>query len=663
MAEYVCDRCGEVNPVGTVFCTSCHAFLAWDEVEHDQTTLTGGDKEPGPPSEQNVETRVMPRIRVPATVLETPEDAASQTGVPADSTEGLFTVVAEQREITVPATGEPGSLTVQVTNSSAIVDGYELAAPDAPEWLQLETSQVRLLPGTEDVLTVTARVASATLVPAQRLPLLLRIRSMSQAPAHLDLPIMVIVPILDVPVRLLAQPSLLRVRDRDTAECTVVVDNSNSNRPVRLRFSGNDPELAVRFRFEPAVLDVRPASSGSVQVAVTATRPEPGQDMSRTLTLTAFDGARRIDTMITFQQLTSVSPMATLGVRIEPSILRVSDVDSASVQVDLDNRRGQSGVRLFLDGSDPERVVRFTFSPPVVDLGPGQVAAVFLRMDSWRPPPGEEWTRQFTVTASDGHTTVDASGSLVQAASRAAMELLTIQLDPSVLRLSSRRHGRLRALVDNRNGAQPLRVAMKGDDPENIVHFAFAPATLDIPPGRVAATTVTVTAARAPSGQQVTRPFAIIASDGRSEAQAQGSLIQSAADRRPLARVLLTLFGGLAMIIGVFLPWRAVSRQTGVDLNASSFMQVFNVSLNLAGFEQLISVGLAILALAALMIFGLTGRSGRLSRLCALLAALLVIGTFIALAIAGRDIGPARGAILVLAGCIAGYIGGLLTRR
>jgi hypothetical protein len=76
-----------------------------------------------------------------------------------------------------------------------------------------------------------------------------------------------------------------------------------------------------------------------------------------------------------------------------------------------------------------------------------------------------------------------------------------------------------------------------------------------------------------------------------------------------------------------------------------------------------ISVGLAIVALAMLMIFGLAGRSGRLSRLSALIAALLLVGTFVAIAVAGRDIGPGRGAILVLAGCIAGYVGGLLARR
>jgi hypothetical protein len=666
MAEYVCDRCGEVNPVGTVFCVNCHAFLAWDQVERDERLEGEGAGNTGSEqsdSEQNVETRVIPQIRVPANPPNTSTDKRSSSlpAVPNDSTEGLFRIVAEQRGVTVPATGEPATLTLRVMNTSAIVDGYVVEAPGVPEWLHLDPSQVRLLPGSEEPLPVRLWVSSANLVPAQQLQLMLRIRSMSQAPAHADLPVLVTVPVLDVPIRLHPEPSLLRVRDRDSAQCTVVVDNS-SNRRVQLRFTGSDSELAVRFRFEPPVLDVGPGASESVLVSVTASRPEPGQEISRPLTVTALDGSRQVDTSITFVQSASASPISTLAVRIEPSIVWVQDADGATLQVIVDNRRGHSGVRIFLDGSDPERAIRTTFSPPALDLGPGQVRAVSLRLDSWRPPPGQEWTRQFTVTASDGYSSIDASGSLVQASSRAAIELLGVRLDPSVLRLSGRR-GVLRAMIDNRNSAQPIRVAMRGDDPENIVRFTFAPGTVDIPPGQVASTTVTLTASRAPSGQQVTRPFMILASDGRSEVQAEGSLIQSTPERRPLARVLLTVFGGLAMIIGVFLPWRMVSELSGVDLNADTFMQVFNVGLNLAGYERLISVGLAILVLAALMIFGLTGRSGRLSRWSALLAALLVIATFVTFAVAGRDITPAPGAILVLAGCVAGYIGGLLARR
>ena len=668
MAEYVCDRCGEVNPVGTVFCVNCHAFLAWDRVERDER-LEGDEAFPRsgearPPSEQNLETRVMPQVRVPATAPGAAGDTESSapTDVPSDSSEGLFRITAELREVTVPPTGDPATLPVRVMNTSAIVDGYAVEAPGAPGWLTVESSQVRLLPGAEDALPVRMRVTSATLVPAQRLPVLLRVRSMSQAPAHADVPVLVIVPVLDVPVRLNPQPRLLRARDRDTAECTISVDNSSSNRPVQLRFAGSDPELAVRFSFDPPVLEVGPASSGSVVVAVTAPRPEPGQEITRQLTLTALDGSRRVDTMITFQQSTSASPMSTLAVRIEPSIARVQDADSAMLQVTLDNRRGRSGVRIFLDGSDPERAIRFTFSPPALDLAPGQVQAVSLRLDSWRPPAGQEWTRQFTVTASDGYTSTDASGSLAQASSRAAIELLGLRLDPSVLRLSGRR-GVLRAMIDNRNGAQPIRVGLRGDDPENIVRFAFVPSVLDIPPGQVASSNVTITAPRAPAGQQVTRPFAILASDGRSEVQAEGSLIQSSAERRPLARVLFTLLGALALIIGVFSPWRVVSDQQGVDFTVAAFADAFDFPLNLMGAEILISVGLAILVLAALMIFGLTGRSGRLTRLSALLAAVLVVGTFVAIAVVGGDIRPGRGAILVLLGCVAGYIGGLLARR
>jgi hypothetical protein len=130
-----------------------------------------------------------------------------------------------------------------------------------------------------------------------------------------------------------------------------------------------------------------------------------------------------------------------------------------------------------------------------------------------------------------------------------------------------------------------------------------------------------------------------------------------------VARLLLTLFGALAMILGALLPWWAVSGQRGVDLNVDSFAQAFRFNVDLRGAESSISVGLVIMALAILMIFGLTGRSGWLSRIAGLLGAMLVIGTFVAVAVAGGDIMPARGAIVALAGCIAGYIGGLLVKR
>ena len=222
-----------------------------------------------------------------------------------------FGVTAEPPEVAVPATGEPAVLHIPIINTSAIVDGYAVEPASAPRWLQIESSQIRILPGSEEALPVIMRVVSPTLVPAQRIQIMLRLRSLSQPPAQAVVPVVITVPVLDVPVRLHAEPGVLQVRDRDSATCTVVVDNSGSNHPVNLRFAGSDPQRAVRFHFEPAVLDVGPATSGSVVVTMTADRPEPGQEITRPLTVSAIAGSRRAGTVITFVQAASASPMST----------------------------------------------------------------------------------------------------------------------------------------------------------------------------------------------------------------------------------------------------------------------------------------------------------------------------------------------------------------
>lgn len=793
MTTYVCPECGERNPAGTEFCQYCHAFLAWDETDQAPArkppAAAPAPRRPEPvrQPEQNVETRMIPRIEderadrgessqeappLPAGEAESPE-------APREESLGLFALVAEQNAVTVAATGEITTVNLRVSNTSAIVDGYAIEAPGAPGWLSVEAGELHLLPGVEDVMAVRMRITSEALVPAQRNQLVLRVRSLSQAPARSDVPIWVTIPVVDVPVLLRAEPRLLRVRDRDTADCRLLVDNSRSNRRVHLQFSGSDPELAVQFRFDPPVLEVGPGATGSVSFSARAPGPEPGQEISRALTLTALDGERSVETLVTMQQSTtarvedplvklevvpslvrvrnttsgtaqvvadnragtewahlklqasdperavqvswatpvlhvppgrtaqtevsfeaplpdagtevartvtvaahdgkrtatatatfsqaaSASPMATLAVRLEPTVVRVQDADSASLTVLLDNRKGGSEVRLYLQGSDPEGAIRFTFSPPVVDLEPGQTRQVRLQLDAWRPPPGQESTRQFTVVASDGDRSVEASGSLVQASSRAAIELLSLQLDPSVLHLSSGRRGQVTAVLDNRRGAQPVRVSMRGDDPQNIVRFTFNPAMLEIPPGSVTTTLVSVEAPRAAAGQELTRPFGVLASDGRTEVKAEGTLIQSAPERRslrPVFRGLLTLLGGLAVILGALLPFRSGDGETATGFDINEVAQEFGGGLILAGFEVLITVGLVLIALGVLMMFGLTAPKGRLTRLAAVLAAIVVAGLLVAFALVNQNAGLGQGAVLVLAGCIIGYIGGLLVKR
>jgi hypothetical protein len=260
-----------------------------------------------------------------------------------------------------------------------------------------------------------------------------------------------------------------------------------------------------------------------------------------------------------------------------------------------------------------------------------------------------------------------------------------IQLDPSVLRLSSRRRGVAAAVVDNRRGTQPVRVSMRGDDPENSLQFAFRPSLLEVAAGRVARTAITIRAPGAPTGREVSRPFAVMASDGQSEVVAEGSVIQAGADRRPMARLLFTLLGALAMILGGFLPfWSGFidgpngGEARAADLTGNLVARFFadaeigstnNDALDglIAGAERIASAALVMIVLGVIAVFGLTGRSGRLTRISAFVGALFVVVVLVAFAIGGTNGGVneglGEGAFLLLTGCVVAYVGGLLGRR
>ena len=803
-----CTECGEQNPVGTEFCLYCHAFLAWEESETSPARpapkpvprpepkpapgpTTGRPPGPGtkPLTEAAVETRMMPRLVLPDEPGSGPSPVSQPVPPPAAEIvpdHDLFRVTTEQNTITVPAGGEPATLVLRIANTSGIVDGYSIETPGAPGWLICEPAQLSLLPGAEDAMMIRLRVVSPTMVPAQQLELKLRVKSLSQSPAGTDLPIMVTVPVVDAPVRLRAEPRLLRIKDTDEAEFTIFVDNAGSNRTARLTLTGSDPELAVQFRFDPPLVEVGPGASGSAKVSARAARPEPGQEVSRALTVAAVEGARSVETLITLQQGTSVevedpmvtlevvpsvvrvrdrvdavarvvvdnsggrewahvrmeasdpervvtvaweqpmlhvppgrtaqtevrfearlpaagsetsrmitvaandgrrratstatfvqsasdSPMTTLAVRLEPSVLRVQDADGANGQVVLDNRRGAAGVRIYLQGSDPEAAMRFSFAEPVLDLGPGQTRAVALRIDAWRPPPGEQSNRPFTIAATDGLTAVEAAGSLNQVSSRNPIETLTLKLDPSVLHLATGRRGQLTAVLDNRAGTQPVRVSLRGDDPMNIVRFGFAPAVLDVPPGAVTTAVVTVEAPKAPNGQELTRPFTVVATDGRAETKpAEGSLTQATPVRtsyaRQIWRVLLTLLGGLMIIIGsVLLPFRFDDDPgTALGFDADDVSDEFQLVRlgDILNFDlAFLSVGLVLAILAAIMMFGLTGPKGRLTRLMAFVTALLVVAIPVAFGIFSSGIQLDIGFFVILVGCVLGYVGGLLVKR
>lgn len=753
MADDVCPSCGTRNQVGTEFCVSCGAFLAWN--------AAGEAESAGPP----------PRASSPGPATTTDRSDPSD---PSDPTGGRLRASLESAEVTLAAGA--GVVTIRVANTSDIVDGYAVDTLDGPPWLEVAADQLRLFPATDEALAVRLRVDPDVPVPAQQVPLLLRLRSLTAAPAHQDLRVRLTVPVVAAPVQLRVEPRLLRVRDTDRAECRLVVDNEHSNSPVRVRLSGTDPELAVRFRFEPPVLDVAAGSSERVRVFLAAEPPRPGEEASRPVTLTAFDGTDSVETTVTLQQSTtartedppvtlqvepglvrvqdslvgrarlvadnragrewahlelraddpeqvvrvdwsplqldvapggtahaearlqapmpapgtevsrtvtvkavdgrrtstttmtfvqiaSASPMETLVVRLEPSIVRVRDADTAQLNVLLDNRRGRTGLRVRLEGNDPERAVAFRFTPPVADVGPGQVLPVRLQVDARRPEPGQEATRPLAVVATDGQLSRETTGSLVQVASRAAIDLVGVRLEPSVLRLRNRRTSSLAVTLDNRTGTQPVRLTLHGEDPERVIRFTAIPPTVEVAAGQVASAQVRVEGPRVASGQESSHPFAIAASDGRTAVRAEGTLIQSAGERRPVARVLLTVLGAVAMIASALTPWFADSDRRGLQVDGQFLAGRLNFDLGpLEAFSALLSVGLLIAGLGVVVLLGLTGTTGRLTRRAALLAALVVVALFVSLGMAGNGRTPGGGTFLVLAGCLTAYVGGALAR-
>ena len=109
--------------------------------------------------------------------------------------------------------------------------------------------------------------------------------------------------------------------------------------------------------------------------------------------------------------------------------------------------------------------------------------------------------------------------------------------------------------LDNRAGAFPLAARLYGTDPEQAVRFAFRPSALEVAPGQVGVADVRVSAPRPDGGETLTRPFMIVADDGRGAVEAAGSFVQSAGDRRPLWRVVLTVLGALLVAVGCFRDW------------------------------------------------------------------------------------------------------------
>ncbi|MET0964981.1 MAG: hypothetical protein ABWZ02_01205 [Nakamurella sp.] len=902
--ENICEQCGTRNEPGVQFCVSCQAYLPWDDESPETPVATPVATTPADVTSHTGAGNIVAtahdgqdaaRRATTLPVITQPAATAPASPTWAESAGDLMRVVVEPTAIDVVPGGDPVGITVLIYNLSPIVDAFAMSAQQAPEWLTVQSAEVRLLPHRSEQTSLAAQIVPGVLAPAGRTELILRVQSLAHPEIVVDTEITVTVPAIDtpiglrvepvlirakdaeagnfrvtvdntagnhtrrvtlagrdgegavrfsfspselelaaggtavadvrieapapepgqqatrqltvtassggddveasatfvqsttveVPLVLRVEPSVVRVRDSATGQLDVLIDNRNGTRTrrvflagrdpegvVRFAFSppsidvfagelgrarvrfeapqpaagqessrsltvlasspgtpdlevaatfaqstsaapvdnplglrldpsvvrvrdtavgqvellidnraghrvrrvfltGRDPERLVRFTFAPPSLDVPAGDIGRSRVRLEAAMPDPGQEATRQIIVVVADGPRELEATGSFVQLTSAAPVETpVALKLEPSLVRVRDEPSAQFQVSVDNRQGIRPRRITLAGTDPERAIGFTFWPPVVDVDRGQIARATVRMEAYPPEPGKEMTRQFAISASDGAKEVEADGTFIQSSSPPLPdEPLSIRLDPSVVRVRNRGSAGATVVADNRRGSRPRRVQFGGHDPERVIRFDFTPPVLELAPGQVGSAAVRISAPRPDGGEEVNRPFTVVASDGQLDTDATGNFVQESSDRRPMWRILLTILGGLMMIAGAFLLWNPDFGLTGLDWdmpvldNVSEDIvpgQVFPVIAD--DLNPFVSVGSVIILLGALAIFGLTSSTGRLTRLTALVAAAGFAAFLIAVATQVSPGTPGPGIFVIFAGCAIAFIGGLLAK-
>ena len=531
---------------------------------------------------------------------------------------------------------------------------------------------VSLLPGTGDSARLTLAVVGSDLVRAQRLGLRVRVRARSDERLVRWVDLAVVVPPVDGPIRLEMLPSLLRVVDRPVAEAALRAENPDGNRPVRLTLSGTDPELKIRFTFDPPTIEIPPGGEATARVIMQAPPPEPGRERSQAFVVAAADSTRTVSATGTLVQVTSAPVIdPPVGVLLQPSLVRVANRAFGELMVVVDNGHGRLPVQVGLSGSDPELAIRFAFDPRAFTVPAGGTVFARARIEAPPPTPGAESTRQFTVTAAVadrfGDRSGTAGGSFVQIANPiVAVGLLA---EPAVVRVSGGT-ARFALTLDNRGGSMPVRVSLAGTDPERVVAFDFTPPWLDVPAGGTASASAKVRAPRPERGGEVTRDLDFWADDGRQQARARGTLIDSRASLRPLMRVLLTLIGVAAMVGGSFLDWTSRPPRSAAEWTVPVFGQaIHDPSIFISDEVQrdvpsiFFSAAIVSLLLAAVALFGLTGTTGRLTRIASVVGALFVVAFLATLHFRDASGMPGIGAIIVVAGCVAAFSGGLLARR
>lgn len=666
MVEDVCEACGASNAKDAQFCRSCDAYLGWDTgsttVGGHPVTATVPETVGAVATEDSLEPHRAAGAR-PAVELTSSEVTS---GVPAVVEPGPRVVAVPDVEPrsteVVLSPGSPVGVQLRAYNASTVVDGFVVEPDGAPGWLELSHAPLRLMPREDGVLDLALGLREGVLVFAQRLAVRLMVSSETDPTRTTEVTLWVTVPPLGPPATLSVEPQLLRLTDRSREKFAIRLDNRGANFPQSFTLSGSDPEGVVRFGFVPSVVQVPAGQVVEVRAHFMAPAAEPGQELSRQLTVTAVnDQGEASATLTVVQHAAPEAQHVPVTVWLSPRELRVRDAVAADFEVHVDNRGGARDAELSLGGRDPARTLTIALHPERLVAPQGQVAVARGRVQLTQPPPrGETATCPFTVVATDGVTDVEAAGLLKVTISPAPLTTAELRVTPQHLTRTDDRDGAFEVVVDNTRGREAMTVRLSGTDSHGTARFAFAPPSLTVPARATGRSRMTVDNARPPSGESTSRELEVTASDGAGRIIAGATFTQVSSDRGSLLRILLVLGGAALVLIGLLLPWDLLSSSDGLSL-VTSVVE----GRDLDSEERLAAAGVRVLlaVLVVAMLFGLTGKAGSLTRKSAFLIVLVSVAYVVAaVTVLGAVFILSAGLLAVWAGAVMGYVGGVLAR-
>ena len=633
--ERVCTVCGTSNAESASFCQVCDTFLGWLDDESPEGTAAADTPtaDPGTGAATGADAAAAPP----------PRDRVRPPVVSTESTE------------VVVAADAPGTFQMVVRNNSTIVDSYVIQVDDPPSWLTVAHSDTNLLPDETRTVQVTLAVLPMSLAIAQRIEVTLSVRSGVDTTQAAEVPMTVVVPPFGPPATLVAHPTLVRLVDRGQGAFAVRLDNRAANHPRRYRLTASDPEGVVMLDFVPSVVDVPPGETADATVRFAAPEPAMGEEVTRQLTVTATDEEGPVTVPVTIVQETSTKLPVRL--RLEPSQVSATDTPYVDLDIVVDNRGGHEDAVVSLKGRDPANAISFRFDHNGITVAAGRAVRFGMHLGSAPPPRGETVTRPFTVVATAGGSEAEVSGTFELTSSASAITTAQLRVVPEHLVVSSRR-GTFAVDVDNRNGTEHLPVHLSGADEYGRARLRFSPADVTVPPGQQVRASLVVEHPRPPGGGSESRRVQVFATSGTDSIQAEAVFTQHAQSYRRLWAILTTLLGVVLIVLGVIV-YVDDPRGAGAEGDIRALITAA-MDGSMPADEQ-VRTGIAVAALAVVLLcafviaLGMTSRTGRGVKGASIVAALGGVAATVSSMVFG-------GLVLVVAGAVIAFIGGILLR-